>query len=392
MDDPPYAPTDPREGAAMTSSEHPPPSEGSSSPQDVTVPPILETPSPSPFQVIVRWALVALVMYLIFGVLIPSFADYSDVWDALTSLEPGAVVLLVVLAMTVEAAKAASYTVLTSGLPFRWAFVAQEQAVVVSNTVPGPSGTAARYISYRKFGVSQDDFGRSYVVNSAWSNGFTLLLPGVALLLLSTQQDVPGRIVALALVGLAVSLAGLVIAVMVMRSERFAYRFGEWFGRLLNWGRGLVKRPPEEDVGNAVVRFRFEALSSVRDHWASLTVLVLLKDFATFLALLTSLRALGAQRVDLTVLEIFAVYAVVRLAAMVEITPGGVGVVETLYIAALLWASDGQNEAAIVAAVFVFRIFTYLLPILVGGICWLILARHFRRTGAVMPSSGPTPA
>jgi uncharacterized protein (TIRG00374 family) len=376
----------------MATSEHPPPSEGSSSPQDVTVPPILETPKSSPFQVMVRGALVVLLMYLIFGVIIPSFADYSDVWDALTSLEPGAVVLLVVLAMTIEGSKAGSYAVLTSGLPFRWAFVSQEQAVVVSNTVPGPSGTAARYISYRKLGVSQEDFGRSYVVNSAWSNAAPFLLPAVALPLLSTQQDIPGSVVVLALIGLAISVAGLVIAVLVMRSERFAYGFGEWLGRLLNWGRGLVKRPPEEDVGNAVVRFRFEAMDSVRAHWASLTGLVLLKETALFLALLTSLRALGADRVELTVLEVFAVYAVVHLVSMVEITPGGVGVVETLYIGALLWASDGRNEATIVAAVFVFRIFTYLLPILVGGICWLILARHFRRTGAVMPSSGRTPA
>jgi putative heme transporter len=138
-----------------------------------------------------------------------------------------------------------------------------------------------------------------------------------------------------------------------------------------------------------VVRVRFQALGSVRDHWASLTGIVLLKESATFLALLTSLRALGAEQVELTFLEVFAVYAVVRLASMVEITPGGVGVVETLYIGALMWASDGQDEATIVAAVFVFRIFTYLLPILVGGICWLILSRHFRRTGATLRPSEP---
>jgi uncharacterized protein (TIRG00374 family) len=330
----------------------------------------------------VRGALVLLLLFLIFGVIIPSFADYSEVWDALTSIEPAAALLLAVLAMTVEGCKAGSYAVLTTGLGFKWAFVSQEAAVVVSNTVPGPSGTAARYVSYRKFGVTAEDFGRSYVVNSAWSNAVPLILPTVALLLLATQQDVPSNVIVLALVGLAVSIVALAIAITVMRSERYAYRIGEWFGRLLNWGRGLVRRPPEEEVGQAVVRFRFEALDAVRDHWAALTGLVLLKEFSTFLALLTSLRALGEQRVDLTFLEVFAVYAVVRLATMVEITPGGVGVVESLYIAALLVATEGQDKSTIVAAVFVFRIFTYLLPILVGACCSVLLARHFRRAGA----------
>jgi hypothetical protein len=32
--------------------------------------------------------------------------------------------------------------------------------------VPGPSGTAARYVTYRKFGVTAEDFGQSYVVVS----------------------------------------------------------------------------------------------------------------------------------------------------------------------------------------------------------------------------------
>jgi uncharacterized membrane protein YbhN (UPF0104 family) len=64
---------------------------------------------------------------------------------------------------------------------------------------------------------------------------------------------------------------------------------------------------------------------------------------------------------------------------MIQITPGGVGIVESLYIAGLLWATEGADEATVVAGVFVFRMFTYLLPIVVGGVCWLWLSREFRR-------------
>ncbi len=154
----------------MGHSDHAPSSEGSAEAAEVTVPSYLETQKPSPVQVMVRAALVALLLYLILGVIIPSFADYSDVWDALTSLEPRAIVLLAALAMTVEASKAGAYSLTTDGLGFRW----------------------------------------------------------VALPLLSTQEDVPGSIVTLALIGLVISVVGIVIAVAVMRSERFAYKFGGW--------------------------------------------------------------------------------------------------------------------------------------------------------------------
>jgi uncharacterized protein (TIRG00374 family) len=342
------------------------------------VPPMLETKKTSPIQKLVRVTLSLLLIYLIFGVLIPSFASYQDVWDALTSLEPAAVLVLAALTLLVESCKAGAYALIIRGLGFGRAFLAQEAAAVVSNTVPGPSGTAARYVTYRKFGISSADFGQSYVVNSAWGNAVPLILPSVGLALLSLQSDIPGRVLTLALIGLAVSLVGIVLAVMVMRSERFAYRLGERFGRVLNWARGLVRRPPGEQVGQAVVRFRFDVLDTVRAHWAGLSALVLLREISTYLVLLTSLRALGAQRVDLTAIEVFAVYTVVRLATLVEITPGNVGISEALYISALTWAADGQDADTIVAAVFVFRMFTYLGPILLGGICSGVLARMFR--------------
>jgi uncharacterized membrane protein YbhN (UPF0104 family) len=117
----------------------------------------------------------------------------------------------------------------------------------------------------------------------------------------------------------------------------------------------------------------------VRRHWFSLSLVILTKEFVTYLILLVSLRSVGAGRISLTAIEIFAVYAVVRVATMIEITPGGVGVTETLYISALLWASGGAVQDEIVGGVFVFRMFTYLGPVLLGFVCWPILGRVLRR-------------
>jgi uncharacterized membrane protein YbhN (UPF0104 family) len=110
--------------------------------------------------------------------------------------------------------------------------------------------------------------------------------------------------------------------------------------------------------------------------------LFVLREVATYLILLVSLRGLGVEAQVLTAIEVFAVYTVVRLATLVEITPGNVGITEALYISALNWAAGGRDADAIVAAVFVFRMFTYLGPILIGGVCMALLSRRFRRAGA----------
>ena len=141
------------------------------------MPPMLEPEKTSPRQRIIRITLTLLLLYLIFGVLIPSFASYEDVWDALTSLDPVALLFLTALTFVVEGCKAGAFAYIIEPLRFPDAFLAQESAAVISNTVPGPSGTAARYVTYRKFGISTEDFTTSYVVNSSVSNVLPLVMP-----------------------------------------------------------------------------------------------------------------------------------------------------------------------------------------------------------------------
>ena len=141
----------------------------------------------------------------------------------------------------------------------------------------------------------------------------------------------------------------------------------------------MVGKPPGEELGETVVKWRYDVVDIFRALWLGLIAIYVTREIATYLTLLASLRALGVGNDILTAIEIFAVYTVVRLATLVKITPGNVGITEALYIAALDWAAGGRDSDAIVAAVFVFRMFTYLGPILLGGGCSFLLARRFRK-------------
>jgi uncharacterized membrane protein YbhN (UPF0104 family) len=69
--------------------------------------------------------------------------------------------------------------------------------------------------------------------------------------------------------------------------------------------------------------------------------------------------------------EAFAVYAFSRLLSAVPITPGGVGLIDLGYIGGLT-AFSGQEKAAIVAAVLLFRALTYALQIPIGAFTYII--------------------
>jgi uncharacterized protein (TIRG00374 family) len=339
---------------------------------------IFETPRPSPLQILARGVLVALLLFLIFGVLIPQFADYDEVWDAIQSLSWTALLLMLALTVVIELFKSEAPSLLIPRLGLGLAFLAQEASAVVSNTIPGPSGVVTRYATYRRYGIDLEDFSRAAVVNSAWTTLIPLLLPSIAVPLAATQETVPTRVVVLTVAALCLGILAIATGISIIRSERFARWFGENAARLVNWMRGLVNRPPSTTVGEAVVRFRFEVSDSAREHGLKLTAVVIGREFSTFLALLVSIRALDISRSELTAIEVFACYAIVRLLTIIEITPGNVGIAEALYIRTLSWSAPDVSENTIVAAVFVFRMFTYLGPIIMGGGAWLYLRRYFR--------------
>jgi uncharacterized membrane protein YbhN (UPF0104 family) len=339
---------------------------------------IFETPRLAPLQVLARGVLVALLLFLIFGVLIPQFANYDEVWAAIQSLSWTALILLMALTIVIELFKAEAPNLLIDRLRLGLAFLAQEASSLVSNTIPGPSGVIARYGIYRRYGIDLEDFSRATVVNSAWTNLIPLILPSIAVPLAATQETVPDRVVFLTVAALALSVLAIATGISIVRSERFARWFGEHAAQFVNWMRGLVSRPPTTTVGEAVVRFRFEVTDTAREHGVKLTAVVVGREFSTFLALLVSVRALDISRSELTAVEVFACYAVVRLLTIIEITPGNVGIAEALYIRTLSWSAPDVSENTIVAAVFVFRMFTYLGPIIMGGGCWLYLRRYLR--------------
>jgi uncharacterized protein (TIRG00374 family) len=78
--------------------------------------------------------------------------------------------------------------------------------------------------------------------------------------------------------------------------------------------------------------------------------------------------------------EIFASWALIRILTTIPITPGGIGVVE-LGLTGALVKFGGPNDE-VVAAVLLYRVLTVVPPIAVGGVCLLI----WRRIGGAEPA------
>jgi uncharacterized membrane protein YbhN (UPF0104 family) len=267
------------------------------------------------------------------------------------------------------------------------AAVLTQSTTAVSNAVPAGGAVAVglTYTMLGSWGFSGSRTTLMVVVTGIWNNFLKLGMPIFALAILALQgQPGTGRVVG-ALVGLGALVAAIGVFALVLWREEFAARAGIAAGRAASALLRLVRRPPVSGWDLAVTKWRGRVIGLVRHRWLALTLTTLVSHVSLYLVLLIALRACGVTDQQVGWAEVLAVFAFARLVTAIPITPGGVGVVELALIAGLTQA--GGDDAAVVAAVLLFRVLTYLLPIVVGAGTYV----YWRRNKSWRDSAPPLP-
>jgi uncharacterized protein (TIRG00374 family) len=156
-----------------------------------------------------------------------------------------------------------------------------------------------------------------------------------------------------------------------LSTPTLARRVGNLAARLVSRAKRLIRRKPVTWDGESFVRFRYRTNSLLKRRWHVLTLTTLAGHFTVFLVLLTSLRVLDVSGSEVSAVEAFAAWSLVRLLGSIPITPGGLGVVELGLTTALVGFGGDQVEA--VAAVLVYRFLTIVPTLVIGllaGVTW----------------------
>ena len=315
----------------------------------------------------------AIVAGIFLGVM-PLIADYGDVFDtirAMTGLELGSLVAFGLWNLITY------WFVLTAALPglrLREAAVVNQASTAVSNTLPGGGviGVGVSIAMLTSWGFTIGSIGRSAVVTGIWNNFVKLGMPVLALALLALDGELtPARVTAAA-IGITVLIAAVVLFGLLLRSDRLARAIGQGIGSTVNWGRKLFRKEPMEGWGERSSEFRTDTIGLLRHRWLWLTIATLLSHISLYLVLLVALRQVGVSQEELSWITVLAAFAFVRLISALPVTPGGVGVVELGYAAVLTIGLDDVTSAQVVAAILVFRAVTYLLPIPLGLVSYVV--------------------
>jgi uncharacterized protein (TIRG00374 family) len=201
-------------------------------------------------------------------------------------------------------------------------------------------------------------------VAGLWNQLANLAFPVVALALLTLENESHPALTTAALVGVAVLLVAFTSFALVLSRAVRARRIGTLAARLASRALGVVRRGPVAWGGESFARFRSDALGLLRRRWHVITLATLAGHLTVFVLLLVCLRVTGVSSSEVTGIEAFAAWALVRILGVLPLTPGGVGIVEVGLSGALV--AFGAPNAEAVAATLLYRVLTVLPTLALG--------------------------
>ncbi len=236
--------------------------------------------------------------------------------------------------------------------------------------VPG-GGAAAGALQYRMLvdaGAPRGSTATGLTAANLLTFGVLLGLP-----LLAVPAVLEGRVDAgirsllvwAGMILLALIAGGVVLVV----TDRPLRRIGMIVQRVRNrlWSR----RPPMTGLPARLVEERDLIVRVVGARWKLALAGSLGKTLLDFAVLAVALRAVGA---DAALSLVLLSYFTAQLLVQIPITPGGLGFVEAGLTGSLALAGVSGGDA--VLATLAYRLFSYWLPIPLGGVSWWVFRRQ----------------
>jgi uncharacterized membrane protein YbhN (UPF0104 family) len=316
------------------------------------------------------------VVIATFVFILPRIADYRSVWDVVQDLTWEQIGLLVLATLANLATYAPPWMAALPGLNYRDGSVLTLASTASTYIAPGGAavGMAASFGMLRAWGFAGQPVTIAVAVTGIWNQFAMLGFPIIALAAVTLQHERNSLLETVAVIGLAVFVVAVAGFAAGLSTERLARSVGDLAARIANQGLRLIKKGPVEWSGISFVRFRNEVVRLLARRWHVLTLATLAGQLTVFLVMLVSIRVCGVTATQVTFVEAFAAWSIVRLLGSLPVTPGGIGIVEVGLTGALV--GFGGHNADVVAGVLIYRFLTIVPTLLLGLLAGATWRRH----------------
>lgn len=329
---------------------------------------------------IIQGVVALIIVVFIFGWVLPQVIDYQQVWEVIKSLDWWQILALILAGLITYIPEGWLYSILVPELSLRQGIAAWVASTAVASTVPAMD-LVVRFGMYRSWGASAESSMLGIFLSGVFDNLVKFSLPVIAVLAIALGGfgEIDETLVLVAVVALVVLITTVVVVVGVVRSEAFTRGLAKLLQNIANWALGLFRRDPLADLTDRVVGFRDAGIGLVRQVWWKALMASAAGKLWTFVILLMSLRFVGLGEDLISTRDAFIVWAIVLLLGSIPLTPGGIGFVEFGYIFLFTRLVGDDYANTIGAAVAVYRLITWAMPIPIG---WAVVFWWRRQVNA----------
>jgi uncharacterized membrane protein YbhN (UPF0104 family) len=348
-----------------------------------------DTKPPTRRDAIVRILIVAGVLAIVFGIIMPRFVDYQEVAESLQGLTLQDFLIDAVFGFIAWTLTGAIFTALIPGLGLIRGIQSYLILTGIGASIPlGPWNMAVLWVVIRGWGLAVAETTGGillYGIFDQLSRFGLMFLSGLVLVAVEATKrplNVEAGVIATYLVLGGVLFIGVGVGlILVVRSERLARKLGRFIERIVGAVLGRLGRKTP-DIEGALVRFRVTLGDTVQNQGLGAFIVAMASKLAWVALMIASMRLLGVSDETLPASIIMAAVAGVFVITVLPISPGGAGVPELLYISFFTTYTGGVDSSAITAAVMLFRGFQWLYPI---PLAWILLGIS-RRGKPLLPT------
>ncbi len=318
------------------------------------------------------------LMYWIFFIKIPGEVSYAEVWSTITALT-GAQNFLLILGglLTIVTYGWTSATVLP-GLSLKRGTQSAVSGQLTSVVLPAPVDLAIRFNMYKSYGFTVDKSAVAVGVAGIARYFTVVAIPLLGLLaMIVSGQGTKSYVLWLLGGGIAFFVA-LFLMRLILSSKKSARRIGIILQSIVSRVLGLIRRKTDKDIVRIVVDFGARTRDVAVDYFSSIALSNIVWGLSSFVVLLMAIRFCGIDADVMSAPYVLLITGCMLLLNAFPITPGGIGVTETVLITFIVFPTP-QTKTAFVSAMFLYRVYTWLLPMPIGALAYL----SWRHTSSV---------
>jgi uncharacterized membrane protein YbhN (UPF0104 family) len=339
----------------------------------------------SPWGIIAIRAVISIACAFVLLLLLPHvvgthWGEVGHVLRTLTALD-------VLLLSAVWMLGLISYTIVQAaampGLGHGRALALNLAGSLVANMVPlgGIVSISINLAMIRSWALTTGSYIRFATLTQLLNVITKLALPALALTMVYFSGVVPSRLITLSAIGSVAALLLMVgLLALLFRADRAARALGAAAQPVLGltW-RLMRRRTAAPDARAGALELRNRTAELVRDGWRRMAFGLASYSALQFLLFDLSLRMIGCKA---PLVVLFAAFAIERVFTLVPITPGGVGIAETM--STLMLVALHVDPVAGAAGVVLYRAFTFFFEMPAGFVALVGWWAQRRRRGPIV--------